>query len=32
MLTPTNQLNVMEVSVYCRQEIEGGVIIRYLLR
>ena len=32
MLTPTNQLSVMEVSAYSRQEIEGGVIIRYLVR
>ncbi len=32
MLTHKNVLTVPEVSCYSRQEIEGGVIIRYLVR
>ncbi len=32
MITHKNQLSVCEVSCYSRQEIEGGVIIRYMIR
>ncbi len=32
MITRSNQLTVPEVSCYSRQEIEGGVIIRYMIR
>ncbi len=32
MITRSNHLTVPEVSCYSRQEIEGGVIIRYLIR
>ena len=32
MLTPTNQLDVLEVTGYSRQEVEGGIVIRYLVR
>ncbi len=31
MITRSNQLTVPEVSCYSRQEIEGGVIIRYMI-
>ncbi len=32
MLTRTNMLTVPEVSCHSREEVEGGVIIRYLIR
>ncbi len=32
MITRSNQLTVPEVSCYSRQQIEGGVIIRYMIR
>jgi hypothetical protein len=32
MITRSNQLTVPEVSCYSRQEIEGGVIVRYMIR
>jgi hypothetical protein len=32
MLTRTNMLTVPEVSCYSREEIDGGVIIRYMIR
>jgi hypothetical protein len=32
MITRSNQLTVPEVSCHSRQEVEGGVIIRYLIR
>ena len=32
MISYTNRLTVPEVTAYSRQEIEGGVIIRYMVR
>lgn len=32
MITRTNKLTVPEVSCYSRQEVEGGVVIRYMIR
>ncbi len=32
MITHKNVLTVPEVSCYSREEIEGGVIIRYMIR
>ncbi len=32
MLSHKNQLSVCEVSCYSRQQIDGGVIIRYMIR
>jgi hypothetical protein len=32
MTTETNRMGVPEISCYSRQEIDGGVIIRYLVR
>jgi hypothetical protein len=31
-MTTTNMLSVPEVSCYSREEIEGGVVIRYMIR
>jgi hypothetical protein len=32
MLTRTNMLDVAEVSCHSREEVEGGTIIRYMVR
>ncbi|MDQ3525818.1 MAG: hypothetical protein M3451_12290 [Chloroflexota bacterium] len=32
MITRSNQLTVPEVTAYSREEIEGGYVIRYLIR
>ncbi len=32
MLTPTNRLDCPEITCYSRQEVEGGVVVCYLLR
>ncbi len=32
MITRTNELTVPEVSCHSREQIEGGVIVRYLIR
>ena len=32
MIGHTNRLTVPEVSCYSREEIEGGVVIRYMIR
>ncbi len=32
MLTHKNQLSVCEVSCYSRQQIDGGIVIRYMIR
>ncbi len=32
MLTPTNRLDVPEITCYSRQQVEGGTVIRYLQR
>ncbi len=32
MLTHKNQLTVPEVSCYSRQQVDGGVVIRYMIR
>ncbi len=32
MITRSNELTVPEVAAYSRQQIEGGTIIRYLIR
>ncbi len=32
MLTPTNLLDVPEITAYSQQDVEGGTVIRYLQR
>ncbi len=32
MLTHKNQLSVCEVTAYSRQHIDGGIVIRYMIR